>query len=74
MQDSIYQMILKSIFISEFCTKTSRFHPLKTRRFYGRQSITLRSNLYIQSTFGLSFLMHGFIPLIDVTSYDKLSL
>ena len=25
MQDSIYHMILKSHFISEFCTKTSRF-------------------------------------------------
>ena len=25
MQDSVYHMILKSHFISEFCTKTSRF-------------------------------------------------
>ena len=26
MQDSIYQMTLKSHFISKFCTKSSRFH------------------------------------------------
>ena len=47
MQDSIYHMTLKSIFIGEFCTKTSKFRPLKKQRFYGIQSITLRSNLHI---------------------------
>ena len=50
MQDSIYHMTLKSHFISKFCTKTSRFRHQKTRRFYGRQRITLRRNLHIQST------------------------
>ena len=27
MQDSIYHMTLKLIFVSKFCTKTFRFHP-----------------------------------------------
>ena len=47
MQDSIYHVSLKSRFISKFCTKTSRFRHYKTRRFYGRQRITLRRNLHI---------------------------
>ena len=41
MQDSIYHMILKSHFISDFCTKTSRFCHKKVGRFYGHQRITL---------------------------------
>ena len=28
MQDSVYHMTLKLIFISDFCTKTSRFRPV----------------------------------------------
>ena len=71
MQDSIYHMTLKSHFISKFCTKTSRFRHQKTRRFYGHQHIMLRRKLHIQSTSGLSFLMHGFITLSDAMSYDK---
>ena len=34
MQDSIYHMILKSHFISKFCTKTSRFRHWKTQWFF----------------------------------------
>ena len=45
MQDCIYHMTLKSHFISECRTKTSRFRLQKTRRFYGRQRITLRCYL-----------------------------
>ena len=41
MQDCIYHMTLKSHFISKFCNKTSRFRHSKTRRFYGRQRISL---------------------------------
>ena len=33
MQDSIYHITLKLYFISEFCTKKSRFRLSKTRRF-----------------------------------------
>ena len=33
MQDYIYHMALKSHFISDNCTKTSRFRPKKTRHF-----------------------------------------
>ena len=47
MQDSIYHMTLKSHLIREFCIKTSRFRHKKTRRFYGRQHITLPGNLPI---------------------------
>ena len=47
MQDSIHHMTLKSHFISNFCTKTSRFRHQKTRCFYGRQRLTLRRNLHI---------------------------
>ena len=41
-QDSIYHMTLKSHFIRKFCMETLRFRQSKTRRFYGRQRITLR--------------------------------
>ena len=47
MQDSIYHMTLKSHLVRDFRIKTSRFRHKKTRRFYGRQHITLRSNLHI---------------------------
>ena len=47
MEDSIYHMTLKSHFIRDFSIKTSRFCHKKMRRFYGRQHITLRSNLHI---------------------------
>ena len=47
MQDFIYHMTLKLHFISKHRTKRSRFWLKKTRRFYGRQRITLRRNLHI---------------------------
>ena len=47
MQDSIYHMTLKSHLMRNFRIKTSRFRHKKTRRFYGRQCITLPSNLHI---------------------------
>ena len=55
MQDSFYHMTLKSHLIR---IKTSIFRQKKTRCFYGRQHIT-----HIESTSGLSFIMHGFITL-----------
>ena len=45
-QDSIYYMTLKSHLIRDFRIKTSRFHHKKTRRFYGRQRITLQGNVH----------------------------
>ena len=47
MQDSIYHMGLKLHYIRKFCSEASRFRNSKTRRFYGRQRITLRRNLHI---------------------------
>ena len=44
MQDSVYNMTLKSYLISDFRIKTSRFRHKKVRSFYGRQRITLPGN------------------------------
>ena len=47
LQNSIYHMTLKSHFIIKVCIKTSRFRHKKTRRFYGRQRVTLRQHLHL---------------------------
>ena len=60
-QDSIYHMILKSHFISNFCTKNVKILLFENATFYGCLRRALQSNLHIQSTSGLSFLMHRFI-------------
>ena len=71
-QDSIYNMTLKSYFISDFCTKKRQHFAIEKRDVYcRRQCITLRSHLHILSTSGLSFLMHDVITLSDASSYDK---
>ena len=49
----------------------STISPLENATFYGHQRITLQHNLHIESTSGLSFLMHGFITLSDTMSNDK---
>ena len=47
MQDSIYQLTLKSHFISKFALKGRDFAIRKCDVFYGRQRITLQHNLHI---------------------------
>ena len=70
MQDSIYHRTLKSHLIRDVHIKTPRFRHQETFYDYGRQRINLPGNLLIKSTSGLSCLMHGFITLSGVTSYD----
>ena len=47
MEDSIYHMTLKSHLIRDFHIKMSIFRHKQMQRFYGRQRITLPSNLHI---------------------------
>ena len=57
--------------MADFALKHHCFTIRKHNFFMDIKCITLQCNLHIYSTSGLSFLMHGFITLSDVTSYDK---
>ena len=64
MLDSIYHMTSRLLLKSHFCRKNVIILSLCSQRCYGRVNL--------QTTSGLTILLHGVISLPDATSCDKI--